>query len=88
MTIIRKVFDAACACTSSRLRGLLATTSQTLSQMETTNMSASVPHSVVHARSYIPEVEKSPVTKEKKNEPGVKGVVRAIRSRRRGVYRW
>lgn len=43
--------------------------------METKNM-ASVPHSVVHAKSYIDEVEKKPSNGElKKTEPGVKGMV-------------
>jgi hypothetical protein len=36
----------------------------------------SVPHSAIHARSYIDEVEKSPVPSAKsKAEPGVKGMV-------------
>lgn len=36
----------------------------------------SLPHSVVHARSYVDEVEKSPVQPAKsKAEPGVKGMV-------------
>jgi hypothetical protein len=45
--------------------------------METKNMS-SVPHSAIHARSYVDEVEKKPTNVEpttKKSEPGVKGMV-------------
>jgi hypothetical protein len=41
---------------------------------------ASVPHSVVHARSYVDEVEKKPSNGEsKKSEPGVKGMVSSCR---------
>lgn len=37
---------------------------------------SSVPHSVVHARSYVEEVEKKPTNGDiKKTEPGVKGMV-------------
>jgi hypothetical protein len=44
--------------------------------METKNIDMSVPHSVVHAKSYIDEVEKKPSNAEpKKSEPGVKGMV-------------
>jgi hypothetical protein len=49
--------------------------------METKNMSSTVPHSVVHARSYVDEVEKKPTNAEpanKKSEPGVKGMVSDI----------
>ena len=60
---------------------LTTTRNETLAahnSMETGSMS--VPHSVVHARSYVGEVEKSP---EKARKEGVKGVVSSSSSLQR-----
>lgn len=66
--------EVAGADTSSQQRQPRVSTQQHKKAMDTSKMS--VPHSVVHARSYVDEVEKSPLPSSKpKAEPGVKGMV-------------